>query len=342
MALISIIIPCYNVSPFLNRCLTSIENQTLGMEALEIICIDDASTDNTLSILEAWEKKYPNQFLLIPFPQNARQGTARNVGLQYASAPWISYVDSDDWLEPDFFEKLYNHTNDSAVEMVMCRHERDFHKDLTLFERHESAFPNHYLYIDTLSKRRNYIRATGMEPAVWGKLIRRSFLDKHNLCFPEGLAYEDNYWTTLMHCYLNCAYVIEEPLYHYFVNDHSTILQINAPHHADYLRVYENTWEMLKQRGVWEIYYYEFMFDALHTCYLGFLKIVCLRYSPPSYELFLQLKDTIHKYFPDYDNCPYLSQGFNEFQKLLIQMLSLPIDSAQFSEVASKVTQLGI
>lgn len=73
----------------------------------------------------------------------------------------ISYVDSDDWLEPDFFEKLYAHTNDSDVEMVMCRHERDFHKDLTLFERHESTLQNHYLYIDTPLKRRNYIRATG-------------------------------------------------------------------------------------------------------------------------------------------------------------------------------------
>ena len=102
MAKISIIIPCYNVAEYIDRCLNSIISQTIGLEALEIICIDDASTDNTWQKLQQWEHSYPEQILLVHCDNNARQGTARNIGLSYASSLWISFIDSDDWIEPDY------------------------------------------------------------------------------------------------------------------------------------------------------------------------------------------------------------------------------------------------
>ena len=107
MAEISVIIPCYNVESYIDRCLTSITSQTIDLSLLEIICIDDASTDNTWSKLQAWETTYPENIMIIHCDENGRQGTARNIGLQYASAPWIAYIDSDDWIELDYFEKLY-------------------------------------------------------------------------------------------------------------------------------------------------------------------------------------------------------------------------------------------
>ena len=107
MSKVSIIIPCYNVSEYIDRCLESITVQTIGVDNLEIICVDDASTDDTWDKLQQWEQRFPEQIILIHCKTNGRQGTARNIGLEYASSPWISFIDSDDWIEPDYFEKLY-------------------------------------------------------------------------------------------------------------------------------------------------------------------------------------------------------------------------------------------
>ena len=82
MKKISVIIPCYNVERWVDRCLTSIIRQTTGINELEIICIDDASTDNTWEHLQEWEQRYPENILLIRQEVNRRQGTARNIGLR--------------------------------------------------------------------------------------------------------------------------------------------------------------------------------------------------------------------------------------------------------------------
>ena len=119
MKKISVIIPCYNIAPWIDRCMASIAVQTIGLDDLEVICIDDASTDGTWEHLQRWERKFPDHILLIRQDVNRRQGAARNLGLQYASAPYIAFVDGDDQLEPDYFEQLYapiaHHTRLSAI-----------------------------------------------------------------------------------------------------------------------------------------------------------------------------------------------------------------------------------
>ena len=86
---ISIIIPCYNVESYLDRCFESLKHQTLGFEQMELIFVNDASTDGTLDKLTALESQYPENIIVINFTENRRQGTARNVALEYASAPYI-------------------------------------------------------------------------------------------------------------------------------------------------------------------------------------------------------------------------------------------------------------
>jgi glycosyltransferase involved in cell wall biosynthesis len=93
---VSVIIPCYNVEKYIERCLESLERQTIGIGHMEIICVDDASSDGTEDILRSWEKKYPGSIKVVLSERNNRQGAARNIGMQYASGDWVSFVDSDD------------------------------------------------------------------------------------------------------------------------------------------------------------------------------------------------------------------------------------------------------
>ncbi len=99
--LISIIIPCYNVQSYIDRCFQSLLAQTIDFDRLEIILVDDCSTDATWEKLTAIEAAYPESVMIIHCDENGHQGTARNIGLTYASAPYIGFVDSDDWIEPD-------------------------------------------------------------------------------------------------------------------------------------------------------------------------------------------------------------------------------------------------
>lgn len=130
MRKISVIIPCYNVASYVDRCITSIVVQTIGIDNLEIICIDDASTDHTWEHLQKWEQKFPENILLIRQEVNRRQGAARNVGLQYASADWVAFVDADDWLEPDYFEQLYAPVTQFECDVVSCDWRRDVSSSL--------------------------------------------------------------------------------------------------------------------------------------------------------------------------------------------------------------------
>jgi glycosyltransferase involved in cell wall biosynthesis len=106
MLKISVIVPCYNVEPYLRRGLNSLVNQTLPANEIEIICIDDKSTDNTLDILQKYETRFP-QIKVIALPKNEGAAVARNTGLKCAQGEYIGFMDPDDFIDIDFFNELY-------------------------------------------------------------------------------------------------------------------------------------------------------------------------------------------------------------------------------------------
>ena len=347
MAEISVIIPCYNVAPYIDRCLTSITSQTIDLSILEIICIDDASTDATWNRLQQWESDFPENIMIVHCGENGGSSKARNIGIQYSSSPWVAFIDSDDWIEPDYFEKMYVSALNSNADLIMCGHVRDFSKELTY--RHNNGYDfskdiinGKSLLLDTEEKKKLYIRMMSMDLTAWGKLIRKNILTDYNITFPEGLAYEDNYWGTLLHFYVTHIYKIELPLYHYFVNENSITLTMNADYHSDFLTVQLLKWEAFSERGFFEEYSEEIIFDFLHSCYLDFFKIICLRYDPPNFSLFLLLREIILTHIPDYSQNKYFDQGFTEFQHMLIDLLRLSVHKEQFYEIADYVKLHGI
>ena len=114
---LSVIVPVYNMAAEgkLNFSMDSLINQTIA--DYEIIAVDDCSTDNSLEILREYEKRYPKKLKVIASPVNKKQGGAKNLGLEAAKGEWIGFMDSDDWITPDYYEKL-------------CQYEPDFLKNL--------------------------------------------------------------------------------------------------------------------------------------------------------------------------------------------------------------------
>ena len=112
---VSVIVPVYNVEKYLKDCLDSVVNQTL--EDIEIICVNDGSTDNSLAILEEYAEK--DSRIKIITQENKGLGGARNTGLYHANGEYISFIDSDDWIELNTFEELYNMSKNLDLDMLM-------------------------------------------------------------------------------------------------------------------------------------------------------------------------------------------------------------------------------
>jgi glycosyltransferase involved in cell wall biosynthesis len=217
---ISIIIPCYNVEAYLKRCLNSIVNQTMGVEALQLILVNDASTDTTLNIMKEYEDKYPDNILIITYENNMGQGYARNVALDYAVASYIGYIDSDDYIELDMYEKMYEKIISYSCEVVICRNDRPFEEN----EAKNGITGNDALYIfDTDDQRRIFLTYFRDNVMCTNKLISKDLLIDNNIIFPENIKFEDNYWGFLLLLHINSVYILEECLYHWYYNTNSTV-----------------------------------------------------------------------------------------------------------------------
>ena len=107
MKKVTVIIPCHNAEEYLSQCLESLIRQSIGFENLDVICIDDASTDGTGSLLDAMAEQYPDSVRVFHLSKNRKQGGARNVGLAQAQGEYVAFLDADDWVVVSIYEKLF-------------------------------------------------------------------------------------------------------------------------------------------------------------------------------------------------------------------------------------------
>ncbi len=332
---ISIILPCYNVSKYLDRCFNSLMAQTIGIDSLELIFVDDCSTDDTWDKLVGLERKAPESVMIIHSDENGRQGKARNIGLSYASAPYIGFVDSDDWVEPDMFEKLYNIAISYDSDIVYCSNWRDYGYGEQVLPPRQTGQESREFLIDTVEKRKTLLACSSLGFGVWDKLFKKSFLLDNNIYFPENLAYEDHFFSILLYFYAKKIYVLEERLYHYFINPNSTVLLPNASYHFDILTVDSMLWSECEARGLLSDYRQELEYQFLSLCYLAAMKMMALRLNNPPYDFFMRLKEETLLRVPNYHNNPYAGEMITDFNQLLLQLLDYPIDEATFRSVCN-------
>lgn len=333
MKKISIIIPCYNVEPYIERCLESLVHQTIGIENLELILVNDASTDNTLSYLVTYEAKYTESVIVIDCKENGRQGTARNIGLTYATADYIAYVDSDDWCELDMFERLYDKSQEYDCEMVICECIRDRGDGIC-----EKKSENTRLMIfDTEEKVSDCIVNRSIGEAAWARLIKKSLLVDNKIYFAEGLYYEDVLWLNLLYPYVKNVYYMDEQLYHYFVNTESTVLIKNTERHLEFFDVVEMLWQEYHERGLWDKYKTALELDYIRTLYFQGLKMISLRFDIPPFAVFQYMVDAIHERIPDWKNNPYVINHLYPFYQRLLSLTEKNISEKEFLELIDVV-----
>ena len=182
---ISVIVPIYNAEPYLGRCIESLIHQP--HQALQIILVNDGSTDNSLTIARKYAEQ-DNRIEVYSLSKNQGQSAARNWGLQHATGEYISFVDSDDYIEPETLETMLTTMQSNSVDIVVAG-VKPFYKG----KDKPTSFDGMVGYFDTND------RATKLSPdkilnlpaVAWGKLYKKSIIDKYNMRFDVGLINED-------------------------------------------------------------------------------------------------------------------------------------------------------
>lgn len=208
MSKVSIIVPVYNTGLYLDKCLTSLVNQTL--KDIEIIIVNDGSTDNSGDIIATYQKQYPGKIKIITQP-NSGQGKARNVGIKQAKGEYLGFVDSDDWIELDMYEKMYNKAIKEKADIVLCDLKMVFDNyELVILGTDNNLQPK-------ITSKQYFVSLAG----PCNKIYKKELFDKYNINFLEGYIYEDLATIPLLGLYANAIYYFKEPLYNYYQRQNS-------------------------------------------------------------------------------------------------------------------------
>ena len=208
---VSIIVPIYNTEQYLNKCLDSLVNQTL--QDVEIILINDGSTDNSQNIIDEYSAKYPNKIKSFT-KENGGQATARNLGITKATGEYIGFVDSDDWIELNMYEELYNKALSEGLDIVCCN-------EYLVTDNVKKKNFNRLMYPNDINN--NYIIR---ESGAWNKIIKRDLVINNNIFFLENRIYEDLATIPTLALYTNKIGYINSYLYNYLIRNGSTMNQI--------------------------------------------------------------------------------------------------------------------
>ncbi len=212
---VSVIIPVYNVEQYLERCLDSVINQTY--KNLEIICVNDCSPDDSIKILKDYSKK-DDRIIIINKEKNEGLSAARNSGLKIADGDYIYFLDSDDWIDSNYIEKMVEAIEETNCEVVLNTAINVFGAKNNIAEnffRERALNEQGPKIIEAKLAIMTYVWNT------WAHLWKKSFLNRINAQFPNGYLYEDLYFQAITYIHLDKLCIIEKSRYNYLVREKS-------------------------------------------------------------------------------------------------------------------------
>ena len=209
MPKVSVIVPVYNVEKYLRQCLDSLVNQTLT--DIEIICINDGSTDGSLAILEDYASK--DKRIRLISQENQGQGVARNRGIELSTGEYLGFVDPDDWIELNMYEEMYSKAKSYDSDIVEAIYNQYYE-----YSKESKIRPNAILLQeDTIfnwKENPDYIfKSTNL--SVWNKLYESAFIKNNNIKFANTKLAQDHIFTIKSRIFANKIIFINKPLYNY-------------------------------------------------------------------------------------------------------------------------------
>ena len=235
--LVSIVVAVYNAEDCLSRCLDSLRSQTY--KNIEVICVNDASTDNSQLIINAYAKK-DNRIRSIIHDVNMNAGGAMNDGIKAAKGEYVCIVDNDDWLEKTTIEELIKASDNCSIDIVACdwldyRSEDEIKQNTNLTDSSDWFENNRYALLNGFR--------------LLGCLIRKSIFEENNLFFPEKVFYEDNAIANCILFYAHSIKPLHKGLYYYYFSEGSVTRSGSIKKYEDRVYTTDLFLENLEKRG---------------------------------------------------------------------------------------------
>lgn len=308
--LISVIVPVYNVEKYLDRCITSIVNQTY--QNLEIILVDDESPDNCPAMCDKWEKK-DNRIKVIHMA-NGGSAKARNIALDIAKGEYIAFVDSDDMINSNMLATLYRVAVEQKADIVEC----DYSIDESIMSNKISEIISITAYDSMMAMSEN-VKDCLFKQVIWNKLYKAAVIGK--IRFVEGKMIDDEFWTYRTIGNAKKLIRIQEKLYFYRQQDGSVMHRkysverlAGLEAHVERHKYIEAKYPLISEQSLVQLW-----FDCRYHGQMAFLNLG----DKDREDAFLYLDD-IMKRFPLVYNI-ILKQKETEIVWLFIQKISLKL-----------------
>lgn len=289
---VSVIVPVYNVEKYLAKCLDSLVSQTL--DEIEIIVINDGTKDNSQTIIDSYVKKYPSRVYAY-FKENGGLGDARNYGLQFAKADYIGFVDSDDYVRADMFEKLYGSAINEDADLVLCDIEYVWENS------QERKGLKGLVQVDGVEIRKSVF----LSPLfAWNKLYRKELFTTYNLKYPKRLWYEDIPVTIPLFAFANKISYVDEVLIYYVQRDSSIMASKNTSKMRDIFVVLKQVYDFYQSYNLLEKYHIELEYLFIEQLMLyGSFRFYR---SNSSFKLMYEALNVMRNYFPNWRKNRYI------------------------------------
>ncbi len=311
MIKVSVIVPVYNVERYLRKCLDSLSAQTL--RDIEIILVSDASPDNSAEIMREYEIK-DTRIRCIYLDINLKMGGARNRGVEIAKGEYLTFVDSDDYLEPSMLEIMYEKAAATGSDLVYgvyhyTRENGDIIKDVCLY-------PPEFDGELTAGKKKGVINKLAFP---WGKLFRRSVWMENNISFPEKMIYEDGPTVPLAILYMHRCAFAEDAYYYYVLHDESAMNRKNSRNHMDNQKAALVFKQRMIERGLYPQYKEETDFFLFIHYYKLLLEICIKFFDKIPIDIMYEIRDYIRKNYRNYRKNDYYLTLTGE-ERILLRM----------------------
>ena len=309
MIKVSIIVPFYNVENYIEKCLQSLVNQTL--EDVEIILVNDGSQDGTEEIAKQFVEKYPNKIMYLE-KENGGLSDARNYAIPYAKGEYIAFLDSDDYVEANMYEEMYNKAKEENLDYVEC----DF-----LWE-----YPNKTLE----SKGKQYNNKKEMfiytRVVTWNKLIKREIVQDNHLEFPKGYRYEDVEFFYKLLPLIHHYGIVQKPFVHYVQRENS-ISNVQNTRTKEIIDVLGHVMKYYKTNNLFEEYKEEIEYTyARYVLCSSMLRMVMIEDKKERKEIIKFAWKSLNTQFPNWKKNTYLKdKGLKNLYMRSVNNLTLKL-----------------
>ena len=294
MPKVSVIVPIYNVENYIEKCLETLVNQTL--EDIEIILVNDGSKDNSEVIAKRFLKNYPEKIVYLE-KENGGLSDARNYGIPYAKGEYVAFLDSDDYVEKDMYEKMYTLAKKENSDMVQC----NFYWEYIEEQKRKLGDLEEY------QNKKEMIVKGRVE--AWNKLIRREVLENPDIRFPKGLRYEDMEFTYKLVPFINKVSFIKEPFVHY-VQRGNSISNSQNERTGEIFDILDNVIKFYKEKNIYEEYKNELEYIYVKTLFCRSLARITQIANPEIQERLIEKTwNSVNEKFPNWKKNPILKKG---------------------------------